>query len=377
MTVSIKSGSLNGGVLGDLNAAWTKYQGDERITGKDSADALANLAARAQYWYDRSKAVVTPSKGLVALDNKGALEITNGKGSAKPTFHAFSQICQRAKVDATMLRAQGGSGAVALAAANLNWGLQTQAPDDVQILLTSNGQPGEVMMRAVTGETYGRIWNKDVMRSILPNLTPEWKVPGIFGKAVGEITSENTSLYIGPEDMVFALTDEERRIEVPNRRDGRSGTLARGFIVRNSEVGRAVYSIKAFLFDYCCWNRNFWGVEEFVEVRIKHTSRGPERFFASAVPALRKFAEGSTTKIVHQLEAARNTRIEEPLEFLSRHFTGTQAKAMVGIHEVEEHRPIENMWDVNVAATAFARECIDQNTRLEIETKAGALMQKV
>jgi len=45
------------------------------------------------------------------------------------------------------------------------------------------------------------------------------------------------------------------------------------------------------------------------------------------------------------------------------------------IHEAEEGRPIETLWDVTVAATAHARSIKNTDTRLEIERAAGELLK--
>ena len=41
----------------------------------------------------------------------------------------------------------------------------------------------------------------------------------------------------------------DRRIEIPGRRNGRTGSLARGFFVWNSEVGDTTLGVEFFLFD--------------------------------------------------------------------------------------------------------------------------------
>jgi hypothetical protein len=48
--------------------------------------------------------------------------------------------------------------------------------------------------------------------------------------------------------------------------------------------------------------------------------------------------------------------------------------AIKAIHETEEGRPIETVWDVTVAATAHARSIPNTDKRLEIERAAGALL---
>jgi hypothetical protein len=100
---------------------------------------------------------------------------------------------------------------------------------------------GGIELAAVTGPNYGRIWNADVAKALRDRfgdgVTGQFTVPGEFGKAVDEVTKANTTLFAGERDMFVFLADEKNRIEVPNRRNGEAGEMARGFFVWNSEVG--------------------------------------------------------------------------------------------------------------------------------------------
>ena len=102
--------------------------------------------------------------------------------------------------------------------------------------------------------------------------TGDFRVPGMFGQALDQVTGENTTLYAGDRDMFIFLADEQNRIELPGRRDGKTGQLARGFFVSNSEVGAGTLKLKTFLFDYVCCNRIVWGAEQFNEIKIRHTA---------------------------------------------------------------------------------------------------------
>ena len=66
------------------------------------------------------------------------------------------------------------------------------------------------------------------------------------------------------------MADEENRITIPNRRNGKSGSLARGFFAWNSEVGSQSIGAAFFGFDYTCSNRIVWGVEDFKEIDCAH-----------------------------------------------------------------------------------------------------------
>jgi hypothetical protein len=210
-----------------------------------------------------------------------------------------------------------------------------------------------------------------------------FKVPGEFGHDV-EITKSNTTLYASDRDMFVFLADESNRIEIPDRRDGKTGAMARGFFVWNSETGAQTFGISTFLFDYVCCNRIVWGAQDVKEIRIRHTASAPDRWIEEVTPALERYAESSTRSITDAIEAARAHRLTSGVEqsdrekavqdFLTKRFTRSQAKAIQAAHMADENRPIETMWDAVVGATAYARGIGFQDERIDLERKAGQLM---
>jgi hypothetical protein len=76
---------------------------------------------------------------------------------------------------------------------------------------------------------------------------------------------------------------------------------------------------------------------------------------------------------VQAIEDARSKRIDDELTtFLAKRFGKAAAPAIMAVHEQEEGRPIETLWDVTVAATAFARSRMNTDKRLEIEHRGRA-----
>src|SRR6266581_6664299 len=75
------------------------------------------------------------------------------------------------------------------------------------------------------------------------------------------------------------------------------------------------------------------------------------------------------------IEDARAKNVELNLDaFLANRFGKQMAPTIKAIHETEEGRPIETLWDVTVAATAHARSVKNTDKRLEIERAAGELL---
>ena len=176
-----------------------------------------------------------------------------------PSLTVWSEIAARAGAPAGYLRDLPAP----LVADCVNFGLKDRAIDEVGVLLYKNGGPGS--LAAMTGPNYGRIWNLDLLQHMRKmfgdGLTGNWRIPGEFGKKI-EYTKANTTMFMSDRDMFVFLADEDRRIEIPNRRAGMMGTFARGFFLKNSEVGSATLELWGFLYDYTCCNRNVWAWRE-------------------------------------------------------------------------------------------------------------------
>lgn len=348
---------------------WATRPDDERYT------SLTDMHEHFKLIHSRSAEKVIPSRRLHIVpdvDNVG-INVVGANGTPyAPTHWAFSQLSQLAEAPAGYLRTMPAP----IAADCLNYGLQFKRNiEDVGILLQ---RQDEDLLRAATGPRYGRIWNHDILRKLTKKfgdgVSGDWKVPGEFGKDV-TVTKANTTLFSGDRDMFVFLADERNRIEIPNRRSGTSGSLARGFFVWNSEVGSSTFGLGTFLFDYVCCNRIVWGAKEYNEIRIRHTVSAPDRFIDEMYPALQRYADSSAKSITDGVKKAQEARLGEKLDdFLATRFGKRLVPVLKATHEVEEQRPIESLWDVATAATAYARGITWQNERVEIERKAGEVL---
>jgi hypothetical protein len=350
---------------------WASRPADQRFT------SLTELHSHVQNAHDNSRSKVMSSRQLVAAPVEGdhrALVVVGPDGApVAPTNWSFGQLCQRAKAPAGFLRDLPS----ALAADCINDGLHRRnSVEEIGILLYKNGGPAE--LRAATGPNYGRVWNRTVTSALVDHfgdgLNGTFRVPGEFGKPV-PVTKANTTLYASDRDMFVFLADEQNRIEVPNRRNGQSGQMARGIFVWNSEVGSQTLGMAAFLFDYVCCNRIVWGAQGYQEIRIRHTSGAPDRWIEEAMPAIEAYREESTTGLVESIRQAQRKRIENVDEFLLKRFSKPQVSAIKAAHMEDEQRPIESLWDVATGVTAYARAIQYQDQRVDLEREAGKIMK--
>lgn len=327
----------------------------------------------------QSSGRVVSSRKLEAHPIEGdtsAIAVVGPSGNpAYPTHWAFGQLASRAGAPASYLRELPAP----LAADCINYGLKYHRDiEDIGVLLHKNGGPAE--LRAVTGPNYGRVWNHQVTQALVDRfgngIDGQFRVPGEFGKKV-EVTKANTTLYASDRDMFVFLADEENRITIPNRRNGESGSLARGFFVWNSEVGKMTFGVAMFLFDYACCNRIVWGAEGYTEMKFRHTSSAPDRWLSEVYPAILAYSEASDRPIVAAIEAAQKKKIDDIDEFLRKRFSAGVVSAIKAQHELEEFHPIETYWDAATAITAYARELPYQDARVDLEREAGKLLPKV
>ncbi len=361
--------------LTQASRQWAMRPADERYLSLTDMHA-AQLALR-----QHSRERILPSRALTIeavpeTDHAGLAVVGPNGGQLALSNYCFGQLAQLAGAPAGYLRGLPAE----LAADNLNYGLHVaRDARDIGVLYSKLPDAAPVL-RAATGPAYGRIWNSDVTAALLKRFgdgrTGDFRVPGEFGKAV-EITTDNTTLYASDRDMFVFLADEKHRIDFPGtRREGTENKgLARGFFVWNSEVGDCTLGVALFLFDYVCCNRIVWGARDYREIRIRHTSRAPQRFLEEAAPQLERYAQSATAPIVAQIEAAQARKVSDLETFLSgRKFSRAQIESVQRVHVAEEGRPIETLWDTVTGITAYARNLPFQDSRVALEREAGKIL---
>jgi hypothetical protein len=348
---------------------WASRPDDERFVNlNDMFDHFQTLRSI-------SREVVVSTRKIQVIpheDNKG-LEIQGPSGVGyTPSHWSFGQLAQLAEAPAGYLRTMPAP----IVADCLNYGLQYKRDiEDVGLLLSKNGSSN---LRAATGPNYGRIWNEDILRSMIQTvgdgINGNWKVPGEFGKRV-VVTKANTTLFAGDRDFFVFLADEDHKIEIPNRRQGAPGLLSRGFFCWNSEVGSRTFGLATFLFDYVCCNRIVWGATEYKELKIRHTASAPDRFLEEIQPALLSYSNGSSKTVVDAVKAAQAARLDDVDAFLSKRFGKRVVGSIKAAHLLEEGRPIETLWDATTGITAYAKGIAFQDDRVDVERIAGDIMQ--
>ena len=356
--------------LTQAHRQWASRPADQRFTSLTELQAFAALSRQTS----RSRVVSTREIELLpaADDHRGLLIGDRDGTQAAPTHWSFGQLCSLASTPSPASYFRDSRLPTPIIADCLNFNLRfTRGVEDVKLLVCDQGD--DVELRAATGPRYGRIWNADVVNSLVERfgdgVSGHWRVPGIFGQRI-TVDKGNTTLYASDRDMFVFLADEDRRIEIPNRRDGKPGSLARALRVelggRQYHPRRRVLPLRLRLLEPLRL-----GADQYTEIRIRHTSGAPDRWLEEVTPVLREYAEGSAKPVLQAIEDARSKRIETDLDqFLAKRFGKSLVPALKAAHQTEEGRPIETLWDATVAATAHARSLPNNDKRLEASNAA-------
>lgn len=277
-----------------------------------------------------------------------------------------------------------------LAGINLQYGLTNHRAEQVKTLETDDGR---MELRAVTGPDYGRIYDHELLAAvqrIAGNGTGDtrWKVPGVLDWSTGiynpmvDISANTTTLYASDRDVFLFLVDDLNPIEAGKLPDGSPDLYFRGFYCWNSEVGAKTLGIASFYLRAVCQNRNLWGVEDFEEIRIRHSKYAANRFAHEAAPALTQFADSSPLPFVNGIRQARERIVarsdEARTDFLrKRGFGKAETAKIIDTVLAEEGRRPESVFDFVQGITAFARGKAQQDARLDLEGRAKKLFDRV
>ena len=374
-----------GGRSSRVSSEWFSRPDDERFL------SLGDLYAAVRGRTDRSSTRIVESAALQVEASRAdperlALRLPGSGAPVAPTHWSFGQLAALTGAPAAYLRQLPAP----LAGINLQYGLTSHRAEQIKTLEIEDGR---VELRAVTGPDYGRIYDHELVEAvqrIAGNGTGDtrWKVPGVLDWQSGiynpcvDITRDTTTLYASDRDVFLFLVDDLHPIEAGRLPDGSPDLFFRGFYCWNSEVGAKTLGIASFYLRAVCQNRMLWGVENFEEITIRHSKYAASRFAREAAPALTRFADSSPRPFVEGIRAARERIVahsdDDRHEFLCRRgfSRGETAKIIDTVLSEEGHAP-SSVFDFVQGITAMARGKPHQDTRLDLETRAKKLLDRV
>ena len=306
---------------------------------------------------------------IVARDND--IKLNHCDTDFALTNWSFNQLCVSADAPAGYIQKLSPE----LAVNNLNYGISKT--DTINKLLISANS--DKTIRALTSTGYSRIWDIDVVNAVehLCELNPSWHNPPAYktGSFGDKDSMENAGLYASDRDIFMFMVDEEHKIEV------NGDFLSRGFFVWNSEVGKATFGITTFLYRYVCGNHIVWDAKCIQTSRVVHKGNAPYKAFKEVVPTLKQYIESSAVFETQTIKKAIDYRIadneQDTITWLrNKDFQLSESRQAIETAKKEEGS-YNSLWNIVQGLTATARNRVHIDSRLDLEKRAGKLLNIV
>lgn len=197
------------------------------------------------------------------------LMLASSKGAARFSHWSFGQFCSMVGAPARFLR-DDLSPEIASDVLNYRIGESPVGTQANVLVRGANGMPPTV--RAATSESYGRVWDSELYSAIDRQIVQhgssaggDWTLPPTW-------SGETAGAYRGDRDSFLILTNGGSIVTDPTliNRPGTDGSMYRGLLVRNSEVGASSIVIESILYRYVCGNHMLWGAAIDRQFRRRH-----------------------------------------------------------------------------------------------------------
>ena len=134
---------------------------------------------------------------------------------------------------------------------------------DLEVELVCDHEDNFSRLHSIVGPRYARVWDAEVVESVLQPLEARGWKPATSVDAV----DLRSALFSSDRDLFCFLIHEDDALSL----DGlHPRSLRRGLIVRNSEVGGVALRIQSFWFDSWCTNHMILGARGVVDFRKVH-----------------------------------------------------------------------------------------------------------
>jgi len=377
---------------------WANRPADQRF------QTLEQLAKSVSDRRLRSRSVDVDISAVTAKSEDGTILLNRGFNAVEPTHWSFGQLAGWVKAPASYLRSIPQD----LAVACINDGIKRHSAEVGSLkfmAITAEGDNEANTLQAVTSTTYGRIWDADVVAAvqrIVERSGGKFHNPLAYGHKAGQTpdgfktldTSKQlpSGLYASDRDVFMFMIDGGSFLE--EKGSGRDGQLHRGFFCWNSEVGSRTMGVCTFIHRGCCGNHMIWGAGDVNEVVIRHTNNGPARFDLEATPALMAYVNAPAAPIESAIKRAtdliiapaqvggiapkQNQLLADVSDYCNRNgkFTKAEIRSAVDFAKAEEG-DCRTLWQLVQGFTAYARGLDWVDARIDLETRAGKLMDAV
>ncbi|MCC6149883.1 MAG: hypothetical protein IT461_06505 [Planctomycetes bacterium] len=236
---------------------------------------------------------------------------------------------------------------------------------------------GKLLLRAVTGTRYTRLWDSEVLETIDSTLVKAGWVPAhpTFNYDLSIPVEQRPKALIRTDRYSFAFLFTSPDA---NATDDDLGGLRKGIMVWNSETSHKSFGWSQFVFRNVCGNFLIWGMKDGKTKRTRHVGVVREAFEVFAQDC-RELAGELTEQEMDQLTKAKRIEYAKDDEAAIKrlNFQGVSlgaAKAGVEAAKLEINGGDLSIWSVVNGLTFHAKELANEEDRTELCTTAGQVL---
>ena len=255
---------------------------------------------------------------------------------------------------------------------------RNQGRHDMQFLAEKIGE--KLLLRAVTGTRYTRLWDSEVLETIDNTLTKAGWVPAhpTFNCDLDVPVSQRPKALIRTDRYSFAfLFNQPSQASQPVDSDGLGG-LRKGIMVWNSETSHKSFGWSQFVFREVCGNFLIWGMKDGKTKRARHVGVVREAFEVFAQDC-RELAGELSEQEMDQLTRAKTIEYARDDEAAIKrlNFSGVNlgsARAGVEAAKLDINGGDLSLWSIVNGLTFHAKELANEEDRTELCTTAGHVL---
>jgi hypothetical protein len=346
---------------------WLQRRSGERYTDMVSMrEALAQRSRFAKSDVIRNRElefVAMNPQDIQSKDDANRLLVKAGDRVVGMSHWSFGQAATLAGAPAGYLRTLPAP----LVSDVLNYGMRYNR--DVERVMVYGDASN---LRAVTGPTYGRVSDHEVVEAVRT----------VLDDGSWQPAEQHMGLQATDRSLQMFLIDKANPVEVGRTFRGGSDILYRGLRISNSELGYSSLKVEGFLFRSYCLNGMIFGKTEVGAISMKHSKNAPFRWAREIQPAIEAYVREDGSKLVEQVARLKATNIAHDNEgavnwLKKRGVTGAFAKQALERNEAEEGLPMRTVWDAIQGITAAARSIHTVEERSDMEKLAGDFWTKV
>lgn len=250
---------------------------------------------------------------------------------------------------------------------------------------------GKLLLRAVTGTRYTRLWDSEVLETIDNALTKAGWVPAhpTFNYDLSIPVEQRPKALIRTDRYSFAFLFTQpspannagfsgQASPDAKAADDELGGLRKGIMVWNSETSHKSFGWSQFVFREVCGNFLIWGMKDGKTKRARHVGVVREAFEVFTQDCRELAAELSEQEMDQLTKAKRIEYARDDEAAIKRlNFQGVSlgaAKAGVEAAKLEINGGDLSIWSVVNGLTYHAKELANEEDRTELCTAAGHVL---